>query len=258
MFTIKSIPAFNDNYIWLIENNDQVCSIVDPGDANPVIQYLTEHKLELDSILITHHHNDHTGGITELKQRFPNAKVIGPKDEDIRYLTDKVGFGDSFTLFDSQFDVLELPGHTAGHIGFVATNTQTNNQHIFCGDVLFSAGCGRIFEGTHQQMYQSLVQLAQFKDSTLVYPAHEYTSSNLAFALAVEPDNSALLAYQIKVDTLRANNIATLPTTIGLEKEINPFLRVEQPRVIEAVKTSSKTSLPLDVFTALREWKNTF
>ncbi|MGD8117491.1 hydroxyacylglutathione hydrolase [Vibrio sp. TRT 29B02] len=252
MLNIKSIPAFNDNYIWLIENSDRRCAVVDPGDATPVLTYLKEHELNLEAILITHHHNDHIGGVAELVRQFPSVDVVGPANEPVPTLTHAVDAGDQIELFDEIFFVLGLEGHTSGHIGYVG------DGKLFCGDVLFSAGCGRVFEGTMEQMHNSLNKLAALPEETEVYCAHEYTTSNLAFALAVEPENSQLQQYRDEVNRLRAQNKPTLPTTIRREKWINPFLRTDQPSVIRSVSNRTSQTDPLAIFTALREWKNEF
>ncbi len=196
MLDIKSIPAFNDNYIWLIENSDRRCAVVDPGDAAPVLDYLQKHELTLDAILITHHHNDHIGGIPELVRQFPNIDVVGPADEPVPTLTHAVSAGDQINLFDEVFMVIGLEGHTLGHIGYVG------DGKLFCGDTLFSAGCGRVFEGTMEQMFLSLQKLVSLPEETVVFAAHEYTASNIAFALAVEPDNAQLQNYRDEVNRL--------------------------------------------------------
>ncbi|MFC1236089.1 hydroxyacylglutathione hydrolase [Vibrio sp. F74] len=252
MLTIKSIPAFNDNYIWLIQNSDKRCAIVDPGDATPVLEYLHQHGLTLEAILVTHHHSDHIGGVAALLDSFPNIKIVGPEKENIPYLTHHLNGGAQFSLFDETFLVLDLPGHTNGHLGYVG------DGKLFSGDVLFSAGCGRIFEGTPEQMFESLNKLLALPDETEVYPAHEYTSSNISFALAVEPDNQNLLAYREDVFRLRAEGKPTLPTTLQREKLINPFLRVDQPSIINSIANRTKETSAIGVFTALREWKNAF
>ncbi len=252
MLNIKSIPAFNDNYIWLIENSDGYCAIVDPGDAKPVIRYLQEHDLELNAILITHHHNDHIGGISELLRQYPSINIVGPESEAIPSLTHKVKDGDSIDLFGYMFTVMDLKGHTSGHIGYFG------NEKLFCGDVLFSAGCGRIFEGTMNDMYESLNKIAQLPENTAIYCAHEYTASNIAFALAVDPENKDLLEYRENVNHLRAHKKPTLPTTVALEKKINPFLRVKEKEIIKSVTNRTIETDGLSVFTALREWKNGF
>jgi len=252
MLDIKSIPAFNDNYIWLIKNSDHRCAVVDPGDAAPVLAYLQAHQLTLDAILITHHHHDHIGGVAELVRQFPGIDVVGPANEPVPTLTHPVSAGDQINLFDEVFLVLGLEGHTLGHIGYVG------DGKLFCGDTLFSAGCGRVFEGTMEQMYQSLQKLARLPEETLVYCAHEYTASNVAFALAVEPDNNQLQKYRDEVNRLRAQNQPTLPTTIRRERWINPFLRADEPSVIKSVNNRTTQFDPVSIFTALREWKNEF
>ncbi|MDE1514447.1 MULTISPECIES: hydroxyacylglutathione hydrolase [Vibrio] len=258
MLQIKSIPAFNDNYIWLLQNNQRDCIVVDPGDAAPVITYLSQHQLHLKAILITHHHHDHMGGISQLVQLFPNTLVIGPKQESIAGLTHPVQDGDQIELLDHPFTVIGLPGHTLGHLGYLSQLGYLGQEHLFCGDVLFSAGCGRVFEGTMQQMFTSLNRLLALPEQTQVYSAHEYTASNLAFALAVEPDNENLRIYRAEVSRLRADNQPTLPTTLAREKLINPFLRTEQPSVMRAVANRAASTDPLAIFSALREWKNEF
>jgi len=252
MLTIKSIPAFNDNYIWLIQNHDLRCAVVDPGDAQPVIDYLDRHGLTLEAILVTHHHNDHTGGISALINAYPQLKVVGPQNNAIASLTHQMKGGDQFSLFDETFLVLDLPGHTLDHIGYVG------DGKLFCGDVLFSAGCGRVFEGSYQQMFDSLNKILRLPEETEIFPAHEYTSSNIAFAMAVEPDNKALLEYREDVYRLRDENRPTLPTTLRQEKWINPFLRYDQPSIIKSVSNRISEATPLSVFSALREWKNAF
>lgn len=252
MLHIKSIPAFNDNYIWLIQNSDRRCAVVDPGDSKPVLAYIKEHDLTLDAIIITHHHNDHIGGVPELVRQYPTIDVVGPKHEPIPTLTHPMEDGDQLELFGEVFLVLGLPGHTKGHIGYVG------DGKLFCGDVLFSAGCGRIFEGTPQQMFDSLNKILSLPQETEIYCAHEYTASNLAFALAVEPDNDLLHQYREQVNRLRAQNLSTIPTTLRQEKWINPFLRYTQPSIMKSVSSRTKQTDPLSIFTALREWKNEF
>lgn len=252
MLHIKSIPAFNDNYIWLIQNSDNYCAVVDPGDAAPVLAYLEQHQLKLDAILITHHHHDHIGGVAELVRQNPGINVVGPSSEPVPTLTHPVSAGDQIELFGEIFFVLGLAGHTHGHVGYVG------DGKLFCGDVLFSAGCGRVFEGTMQQMLTSLTKLCALPEETQVYCAHEYTASNVAFALAVEPNNTQLRQYRDTVIRLRAQDRPTLPTTLRQEKWINPFLRYDQPSVIKSVANRTDKTDPLSIFTALREWKNEF
>lgn len=252
MLYIKSIPAFNDNYIWLIENSDRRCAVVDPGDATPVLEYLAHHELTLDAILITHHHHDHIGGVPELVRQFPGVDVVGPRNEPIPTLTHPVDDGDQLELFDEIFLVLGLSGHTSGHIGYVG------DAKLFCGDVLFSAGCGRIMEGTPQQMFDALNKVTALPQETEVYCAHEYTAANIAFALAVEPDNQHLQQYRDQVNRLRAQNKPTIPTNLRQEKLVNPFLRYTEPSVVKSVSNRTEQTDALSVFTALRTWKNEF
>ncbi|WP_105903496.1 hydroxyacylglutathione hydrolase [Vibrio gangliei] len=250
--TVKSIPAFNDNYIWLIQNNTTSCAIVDPGEAAPVLTRLEQDNLQLELIIITHHHPDHVGGVAELLRHCPKAKVIGPSNDPVLMLTQSVQGGDRIDIFGETFLVMDVPGHTHGHIAYVG------DGKLFCGDVLFSAGCGRVFEGTYEEMFQSLQKLASLPQETEVYCAHEYTSSNVSFALAVEPDNQLLHEYRDEVNRLRAQEKPTLPTTIRQEKWINPFLRCQEPSVMKAVSARTDELNELSVFAALREWKNEF
>lgn len=250
--TIKNIPAFNDNYIWLIQGNDQRCALVDPGEAAPVLAELQSQNLQLDTIIITHHHADHVGGVAELLRHYPKAKVIGPANDPVMMLTQSVQGGDCIDVFGETFLVIDVPGHTNGHIAYVG------DGKLFCGDVLFSAGCGRVFEGTYQQMYDSLQKLASLPQETEVYCAHEYTSSNLSFALAVEPENDLLHQYRDEVNRLRAQKKPTIPTTLRQEKWVNPFLRCQEPDVMKAVSERTNDLSALSVFSALRDWKNEF
>ena len=206
MLMIKSIPAFKDNYIWMIKNSDNHCVVVDPGDASAVLKVLQEESLILDAILITHHHWDHIDGISELKRHYRNTKIVGPDDEPIPGLTQGVQDGDQVELFGERFMVIAVPGHTSGHVAYVG------DEKLFCGDALFSAGCGRIFEGTPEQMYHSLQKLAALPDETQVYCAHEYTTNNLSFALVAEQDNPHLQRYREEVSRLRAQGISTIPS----------------------------------------------
>ena len=252
MLVVKSIPAFSDNYIWLIQNNENHCAIVDPGEAAPVLDYLQQHNLILETILITHHHADHIGGISELLRHYPKLNVVGPEREPIPTLTHSVTGSEQFELFGKTFMVLDLPGHTKGHVGYLG------DGKLFCGDVLFSAGCGRIFEGTPEQMFESISKIAALPEDTLIYPAHEYTSSNITFALAVEPDNQHLLLYRDDVNRLRADNLPTLPTTLMQEKQVNPFLRTKEPSIVRSVTNRTFDTSAIAIFAALRKWKDDF
>ncbi len=253
MLKIKPIPAFNDNYIWLLTNNKSEAWVVDPGDALPVIDHLNDEKLRLKGILITHHHKDHTGGVAQLKQTF-DVQAYGA---DVAHCTDHaLTENETIDVLGSNFRTLSIPGHTLDHVGFYSEEEQV----LFCGDTLFFAGCGRIFEGTPEQMYSSLTKLAALPDQTRVYPTHEYTQANLKFAAAVEPDNPYVLKACSEADRARNSNLPTLPTTIGDEKCHNPFLRSHQPPVIAAATEQSGTLVvdPVSVFTAIRRWKDRF
>ena len=261
--TVTAIHAFSDNYIWAIGNNtNKNIVLVDPGDATVCINYIEANQLKLIAILITHHHQDHIGGIKELVTHYQSLsiKVYGPEHESIPLCTHQLAEGDVISLDDIllSLSVLDLPGHTSGHIAYVSSNM--NNPLLFCGDTLFSGGCGRLFEGTAQQMLKSLTKLKCLPDHTKVYCAHEYTLSNLKFALAVEPNNDNLLNYYQQVKQLRAQNKPTIPTTIGLEKNINPFLRTENIEVKQSAEKYSQQTLTSSVlvFAAIRQYKDNF
>ncbi len=251
---IIPLPAFRDNYIWLLRQ-DRLAVVVDPGDAAPVRRYLTEQGLSLAAILVTHHHPDHTGGIAELLTESP-VPVFGPAGETIPGRSEAVREGDVVRIpgIDVEFQVLDVPGHTAGHVAYFGGET------LFCGDTLFAAGCGRIFEGTPEQLHASLEKLAALPADTLVYCTHEYTLSNLAFAAAVEPDNRDLAERTAHCQALRAEERPTVPFPLGAERLSNPFLRVTEPAVITRAEaeTGGPLSTPVAVFAALREWKNRF
>lgn len=250
--------AFKDNYIWIIHNTDYAVAI-DPGDADPVLEYLESNQLQLTAILITHHHGDHTGGNRKLLNLF-DVPVYGPKKEAISTVTHPLHEEDSIYLTDLslKFDIIDIPGHTRGHIAYFGSFQGKNR--LFCGDTLFACGCGRIFEGTPQQMFLSLQKLAKLPGDTLVYCTHEYTLSNIKFACTVEPNNAELQKQAHRAKQLRHENKPTLPTSIAMEKACNPFLRCHQQEIIQSVRryTTTKLSEPLEVFTALREWKNNF
>jgi hydroxyacylglutathione hydrolase len=250
------IPAFNDNYIWMLHDAHHAL-VVDPGDAQPVREALAQHHLTLGAILVTHHHGDHTDGVNELRQA-TGAKVFGPAKEDMPEPLQRLHDGDLINLLGLTFRVLDVPGHTAGHIAYFA-EAPGDDPVLFCGDTLFSAGCGRLFEGTAAQMLDSLTRLAALPDATRVCCAHEYTLSSLRFALAVEPDNADTLAYQTRAQALRHEGQPTLPSSIALEKAVNPFLRSHLPSVLSAVKQVDAKALgPVGVFAALRSWKDKF
>lgn len=250
---VHGIPAFSDNYIWCIEHAGRA-AVVDPGDEEPVLAHLERHGLELVAILITHRHDDHAGGIAGLMRRF-EVPVFGPAGEDIAGVTVKVREGDTASIagLGVAFEVLDVPGHTRGHIAYYRPN------QLFCGDTLFACGCGRLFEGTPAQMAESLAKLARLPGETAVYCAHEYTQANIRFARAVEPDNARLAARSVEVDALRAAGQPTLPSTIALELDTNPFLRTTSPQVVASAHAhGARDDGPVAVFAALREWKNRF
>ncbi len=252
---IEPIPAFKDNYIWsLLHPTCAFTLCVDPGDAKPVEQFLQQCQRTLTAILITHHHWDHTHGLVELMQQ-RNIPVFGPAhtvDEVTHPLTDRQVC--SLPEFDLEFEVLAIAGHTLDHLAYYGHGI------LFCGDTLFAGGCGRLFEGSATQMYQSLQQLAALPSTTQVYCAHEYTLTNLQFALQVEPENTAIQQRLFQVQKLRTQQQPSLPTSIGLELATNPFLRVTQPTVIDAAQRYADQALtdPVDVFAALRDWKDHF
>ncbi len=251
MLAVHAISAFSDNYLWLLVRG-QDAVVVDPGDAAPVRAFLDANGLQLRAILITHHHPDHTAGIAALAA--PDIPVYGPAAEAGRIagLTHTLGEGERVCALELEFEVLELPGHTLGHIAYYAPG------RLFCGDTLFAAGCGRLFEGSPEQMHHSLQRLAALPPETLVYCTHEYTLSNLAFALAVEPHNPALLAQIAAVKQLRANATPSLPSRIATELATNPFLRTAIPAVRQSAETWASQPLPepVAVFAALRRWKD--
>jgi hydroxyacylglutathione hydrolase len=251
---IEGVRAFKDNYIWALIAGSQV-AVVDPGDAAPVLAFLRREKLELAAILLTHHHADHVGGVPELLAHRA-VPVFGPRTENIATVTQPLGEGDEIDVphIGVHFRVLDIPGHTRGHIAYYGANS------LFCGDTLFACGCGRLFEGTPQQMSDSLAKLAALPDDTRVYCGHEYTVANIAFAIAVEPGNAALKQLDAEAKQKRAQDLPTLPSVISVEKATNPFLRAGIPAVAAAAAKHAGHQLAgkVEVFAAMREWKNTF
>ena len=254
---LLALPAFADNYIWMLHDGRQAL-VVDPGDAAPVLQALEARGLSLAAILVTHHHNDHVGGLAALRPHL-QGPVFGPSRETIPGPITATSGGDTVTALGLSFEVIDVPGHTAGHIAFFHTPSDGSAPLLFCGDTLFSGGCGRLFEGTPAQMHQSLSRLADLPGDTRVCCAHEYTLSNLKFARAVEPGNTDLLDYTARCEDLRARGLPTLPGAIGQERLINPFLRCGVPAVAEAAQRHGAGSRDeVDVLAALRQWKNEF
>jgi hydroxyacylglutathione hydrolase len=252
MLEIVPLRAFKDNYIWTLRDQ-RAAAVVDPGEAGPVKEYLAREGLSLVAILATHHHPDHVGGIAELV-RAKRVPVFGPKGEPIPELTHPLGEGDTVTIAElgASFSVLDIPGHTRAHVAYYGLGS------LFCGDTLFACGCGRVFEGTSEQMVASLAKLAALPDATKVYCGHEYTLANIKFARAVEPGNAELAAREARAQKLRDAGLPTLPSTLGEERATNPFLRCVEPAVVESANKylGARIADPVRVFAAIREWKN--
>jgi len=254
---LVALPAFSDNYIWMLHDHAQAW-VVDPGDAAPVRAALDARGLRLAGILVTHHHPDHVDGIDALRALLGRSgQVHGPARERIPEPFVPHADGDMLDVLGERFEVIDVPGHTAGHVAYLQHDATA--PLLFCGDTLFSAGCGRVFEGTPAQMAASLARMAALPRATRVCCAHEYTLANLRFAAAVEPENEALAAHRAHCEELRAADAPTLPSTMALELEINPFLRCRTPAVVAAARSQgARGNDAVSVFTALREWKNRF
>jgi hydroxyacylglutathione hydrolase len=251
MLTISSVDAFSDNYIWVLQRQNNAIA-VDPGDAAPLIAFLDAHQLNLQAVLLTHWHQDHTGGIEALRQYSPGLRIFGPAT--LKQVSNPVQDGDSIKLLDLSFSVMAVPGHTLDHLAYHAA------PWLFCGDTLFAAGCGRLFEGSAAQMHASLSRLAALPPDTQIYPAHEYTLSNLAFAQAVEPFNDDIKKRFVTDSAKRSKGQPTLPSTLAQEQATNPFLRVENDNVRSAVTahTGKEICGNSEIFAALRSWKDAF
>jgi hydroxyacylglutathione hydrolase len=251
------LPAFQDNYLWVLHDGQRAL-VVDPGDAKPVLAYLQREGLQLEAILVTHHHPDHIGGVDEVRDA-TGARVYGPARERIPEPLTRLAEGDAITALGLRFEVFDVPGHTSGHIAYYCAGVD-GAPLLFCGDTLFSGGCGRLFEGTPAQMLDSLDKLAALPGNTRVCCTHEYTLSNLKFALAVEPGNAELVHYTDRCEDLRAKGEPTLPSTIALEKQVNPFLRTRLAGVVQAARAHTGAPPADDVatFAAIRQWKNDF
>jgi len=252
--SITPIAAFADNYIWLLQRGDHAV-VVDPGDAAPVLAALQQRQCNLDAIVVTHHHADHVGGVAHLEQAF-GATVYGPARSPYAPIGVRLRDGDRATLLGLEFGVFEVPGHTLDHIALFSPELEA----LFCGDTLFACGCGRLFEGTAEQMHASLDRIGRLPDATRIYCAHEYTSANIRFALAVEPDNVALVRRSQECARLRQQGLPTVPSDLALERATNPFLRCDQATVRAAViRQRPGTGSELTaIFAALRGWKDGF
>lgn len=258
--TLLPVPAFSDNYIWLLADDDGRALVVDPGEAEPVQAALAEHGLTPAAVLLTHHHPDHVGGVPALRAHWPQLMVVAPHDDRIGGADMLVADGDRLELAGRRFEVIAVPGHTRSHVAYHLPGDGERPGLLFCGDTLFSLGCGRLFEGSPAQMHASLSRLAALPGDTRVCCGHEYTLANAAFARAVEPDNPALRRRTEHVHAMRQAGQPTLPSTLADERACNPFLRVDQPGVRAAVgrRLGGDAGGDVEVFAGLRHWKDGF
>lgn len=264
MLSITPIPAFSDNYIWCLANSETgMAMIVDPGQAEPVVSHLESNGLTLDTILVTHHHPDHTGGIKALASRFPDCRIVGPEASPFKGVTESVIEGDTVTWGSLSFDVIEVPGHTLDHIAFYCQEEVSGRPILFCGDTLFISGCGRLFEGSPAQMKASLAKLRALPDNAAVFCAHEYTLANLKFARHWLPGDENLAEFERECQALRESGKPTVPGTIGDEKRLNPFMRWDDQMVKQsangyAAENNLECATENDVFAATRHGKDNF
>ena len=256
MLSITPVPAFSDNYIWFIRREGRPRVVmVDPGEAQPVLDALAREQLEPSAILITHRHGDHVGGIRGILERYPDLLVYGPAHENVPHITRRLTGGERIRLDDlgAEFEVLDVPGHTAGHIAYYGGGA------LFCGDTLFTCGCGRVFDGTMEQLYASLQRLRQLPAATRIYCAHEYTLDNIGFAKWVEPENTALLQREAEAVRTRGQDRPTVPSELALELATNPFLRTDDAAVVSMAERHAGRAMRNgeDTFVTLRRWKDT-
>ena len=254
MLSIKPIKALSDNYIWLVTTNEGSI-VIDPGESKQIIDLVKSNKIDLEGILITHHHYDHTNGIEEIL-KYKKVEVYGPKN-NVNSITKRVKQNDVFNLIGLKFEVIETPGHTLDHIAFYCLKDE--KSILFCGDTLFSGGCGRVFEGTYSQMYESLKKLSKLPEDTQIFCGHEYTSSNLQFACAVEPNNQFIKEYNEEIIEKTKNGEPSLPSSLKIEHMINPFIRCNEENLIDNInKKFGEVSSEIEIFSTLRKWKDDF
>ena len=249
---LNSISAFQDNYIWVLTNEQGKCIIVDPGDALPVLTALEQNQWQPEAILLTHHHNDHVGGVKELLKKYPGLVVYGPEETLVKGTSRVVRDGEKVNILEYEFTVFATPGHTLGHICFYS------KPYLFCGDTMFSGGCGRLFEGTAKDMFDSFQKLNKLPAETLICCAHEYTLSNIQFSLSILPNDDDLNRYCRKVKELRAKNQSTLPSSLENERKINLFLRIDDIDLKEKISKETNLQQPQQIFAWLRTKKDAF